>query len=167
MLSALVEEQGVGVDRLIHLASQVGGCQNADPLCLLEVLAECHASPLVGLAARRLLRVVEQAAPQPIVDEVTSPPGANVSHRSPPSRHAYNYSRTPPSTGERPECSIMIRVRKAVDRGHAAPVLALGCTSLNFVRNGKPNAAAVHDLGSASSAAWSSRRRPVACSSTR
>src|SRR3954465_4942926 len=29
----------------------------------------------------------------------------------------------------------------------AAPVLALGCTSLNFVRNGKPNAAAVHDLG--------------------
>ncbi len=44
----------------------------------------------------------------------------------------------------------MIRVRKAVDRGHAAPVLALGCTSLNFVRNGKPNAAAVHDLGLAS-----------------
>ena len=32
----------------------------------------------------------------------------------------------------------------------AAPVLALGCTSLNFVRNGKPNAAAVHDLGLAS-----------------
>ena len=30
------------------------------------------------------------------------------------------------------------------------PVLALGCTSLNFVRNGKPNAAAVHDLGLAS-----------------
>src|SRR5215216_334703 len=29
----------------------------------------------------------------------------------------------------------------------AAPVLALGCTSLNFVRNGKPNAAAVHDVG--------------------
>src|SRR4051812_42518688 len=29
----------------------------------------------------------------------------------------------------------------------AAPVLALGCTSLNFVRNGQPNAAAVHDLG--------------------
>ena len=32
----------------------------------------------------------------------------------------------------------------------AVPVLALGCTSLNFVRNGKPNAAAVHDLGLAS-----------------
>jgi len=31
----------------------------------------------------------------------------------------------------------------------AAPVLALGCTSLNFARNGKPNAAAVHDLGAA------------------
>jgi hypothetical protein len=33
---------------------------------------------------------------------------------------------------------------------NAAPVLALGCTSLNFVRNAKPNAAAVHDLGLAS-----------------
>lgn len=32
----------------------------------------------------------------------------------------------------------------------AAPVLALGCTSLNFSRNGKPNAAAIHDLGLAS-----------------
>jgi nitroreductase len=32
----------------------------------------------------------------------------------------------------------------------AAPVLALGCTSLHFVRNGKPNPAAVHDLGLAS-----------------
>lgn len=32
----------------------------------------------------------------------------------------------------------------------AAPVLALGCTSLNFALNGKPNAAAVHDLGIAS-----------------
>jgi nitroreductase len=32
----------------------------------------------------------------------------------------------------------------------AAPVLALGCTSLNFERNGKPNAAAIHDLGLAS-----------------
>lgn len=32
----------------------------------------------------------------------------------------------------------------------AAPVLALGCTSLTFTRNGKPNAAAVHDLGLAS-----------------
>ena len=31
-----------------------------------------------------------------------------------------------------------------------APVLALGCTSLRFTRNGKPNAAAVHDLGLAS-----------------
>src|SRR5262249_49427539 len=32
----------------------------------------------------------------------------------------------------------------------AAPVLALGCTSLTFTRNGKPNAAAEHDLGLAS-----------------
>ena len=31
-----------------------------------------------------------------------------------------------------------------------APVLAIGCTSRNFVRNGKPNAAAEHDLGIAS-----------------
>src|SRR5581483_3698276 len=31
-----------------------------------------------------------------------------------------------------------------------APVLALGCTSLNFRRNGLPNAAAIHDLGLAS-----------------
>jgi nitroreductase len=32
----------------------------------------------------------------------------------------------------------------------AAPVLALGCVSLNFTQNGKPNAAAEHDLGLAS-----------------
>ena len=32
----------------------------------------------------------------------------------------------------------------------AAPVLAIGCTNLNFTRNNKPNAAAVHDLGLAS-----------------
>jgi nitroreductase len=32
----------------------------------------------------------------------------------------------------------------------AAPVLALGCTSLKFARNGQPNAAAQHDLGLAS-----------------
>ena len=32
----------------------------------------------------------------------------------------------------------------------AAPVLAIGCTSLNFVKNGKPNAAAIHDIGIAS-----------------
>jgi nitroreductase len=31
-----------------------------------------------------------------------------------------------------------------------APVLALGCTSLRFVLNGQPNAAAIHDLGLAS-----------------
>lgn len=31
-----------------------------------------------------------------------------------------------------------------------AAALAIGCTSLNFTRNGKPNAAAVHDLGLAS-----------------
>jgi nitroreductase len=32
----------------------------------------------------------------------------------------------------------------------AAPVLGIGCTSLNFALNNKPNAAAVHDLGLAS-----------------
>ena len=32
----------------------------------------------------------------------------------------------------------------------AVPVLAIGCTSLNFTHNGKPNAAAIHDLGLAS-----------------
>src|SRR5512142_1883109 len=31
-----------------------------------------------------------------------------------------------------------------------APVLALGCTSLTFALNGRPNAAAEHDLGAAS-----------------
>ncbi len=32
----------------------------------------------------------------------------------------------------------------------AAPVLALGCTRLSFTRDGRPNAAALHDLGQAS-----------------
>jgi nitroreductase len=32
----------------------------------------------------------------------------------------------------------------------AAPILALGCVSLTFALNGKPNAAAAHDLGLAS-----------------
>jgi nitroreductase len=32
----------------------------------------------------------------------------------------------------------------------AAPVLAIGCTSLFFTRGGKPNAAAIHDLGASS-----------------
>ncbi|MFQ5511112.1 MAG: nitroreductase family protein [Candidatus Krumholzibacteriia bacterium] len=32
----------------------------------------------------------------------------------------------------------------------AVPALALGCANLRFARNGKPNAAAVHDLGLAS-----------------
>jgi nitroreductase len=32
----------------------------------------------------------------------------------------------------------------------AAPVLAIGCTNLKFALNGKPNAAAQHDLGLAS-----------------
>jgi len=32
----------------------------------------------------------------------------------------------------------------------SAPVLAIGCASLKFARNGKPNAAAIHDLGQAS-----------------
>ena len=32
----------------------------------------------------------------------------------------------------------------------AAPVLAIGCTSLQFVHNNQPNAAALHDLGLAS-----------------
>jgi nitroreductase len=34
----------------------------------------------------------------------------------------------------------------------AAPVLALGCTVLHFVRNNNPNRAAIHDLGLASAA---------------
>lgn len=34
----------------------------------------------------------------------------------------------------------------------SAPVLALGVAALEFVRNGKPNRAAVHDLGAASAA---------------
>lgn len=32
----------------------------------------------------------------------------------------------------------------------AVPVLAIGCTSLRFARNGQPNPAAIHDLGLAS-----------------
>ncbi len=32
----------------------------------------------------------------------------------------------------------------------SAPVLAIGCTHLNFTRNGRPNPAAIHDLGLAS-----------------
>ena len=32
----------------------------------------------------------------------------------------------------------------------AVPVLGIGCTRRHFVRNGKPNAAAIHDLGLAS-----------------
>lgn len=42
----------------------------------------------------------------------------------------------------------------------AAPVLALGCTNLHFALNGKPNAAAVHDLGAASaSLTWEATAR--------
>ncbi len=42
----------------------------------------------------------------------------------------------------------------------AAPVLALGCTSLNFARNSTPNPAAVHDLGLASaSLTWEATAR--------
>jgi nitroreductase len=44
--------------------------------------------------------------------------------------------------------SCLVEGNQAWAKG--APVLAIGCTSLNFVRNGKPNAAAVHDLGLAS-----------------
>lgn len=44
--------------------------------------------------------------------------------------------------------SCLVEANQAWAR--AAPVLALGCTSLLFSRNGKPNAAAVHDLGLAS-----------------
>ena len=33
--------------------------------------------------------------------------------------------------------------------GEGVPVLALGCVSLNFARNGQPNSAAEHDLGAA------------------
>ena len=40
----------------------------------------------------------------------------------------------------------------------AAPVLALGVVSKNFKRNGKPNKAAVHDLGLARALAHESQR---------
>jgi nitroreductase len=44
--------------------------------------------------------------------------------------------------------SCLVEANQAWAR--AAPVLALGCTRLNFSRNGQPNAAAIHDLGLAS-----------------
>jgi nitroreductase len=44
--------------------------------------------------------------------------------------------------------SCLVDGNQAWARG--APVLALGCTVLTFALNGKPNAAAVHDLGLAS-----------------
>src|SRR5690242_10073151 len=44
--------------------------------------------------------------------------------------------------------SCLVEGNQAWARG--APVLAIGCTRLAFARNGKPNAAAVHDLGLAS-----------------
>jgi nitroreductase len=44
--------------------------------------------------------------------------------------------------------SCLVEANQAWAR--AAPVLALGCTRLVFTLNGKPNAAAVHDLGIAS-----------------
>jgi nitroreductase len=54
------------------------------------------------------------------------------------------------ATREEPEefgrlLSCLVEANQAWAR--AAPVLALGCTSLLFTRNGQPNAAAVHDLG--------------------
>ena len=45
-------------------------------------------------------------------------------------------------------CSCLVEANQVW--ASAAPVLAIGCTSLYFARNGKPNAAAVHDLGLAS-----------------
>src|SRR5271166_6024561 len=44
--------------------------------------------------------------------------------------------------------SCLVEGNQAWAKG--APVLALGCTSLLFARDGKPNAAALHDLGLAS-----------------
>jgi nitroreductase len=45
----------------------------------------------------------------------------------------------------------------------AAPVLAIGCTSLQFALNGKPNAVALHDLGLASgSICWEATARGLA-----
>jgi hypothetical protein len=44
--------------------------------------------------------------------------------------------------------SCLVEGNQAWARG--VPVLALGCTSLYHALNGKPNAAAVHDLGAAS-----------------
>jgi nitroreductase len=44
--------------------------------------------------------------------------------------------------------SCMVEGNQAWAR--AAPVLAIGCTRLTFARDGRPNAAALHDLGLAS-----------------
>lgn len=57
------------------------------------------------------------------------------------------------ATKEKPE--EFERMRTCLVEGNqiwakGAPVLAIGCTRLVFTRNGKPNAAAVHDLGLAS-----------------
>lgn len=54
--------------------------------------------------------------------------------------------------GERDEFDRLLSCLVEGNQGWAAdaPVLALGCTSLLFTRNGKPNAAAIHDLGLAS-----------------
>jgi nitroreductase len=57
------------------------------------------------------------------------------------------------ATREKPEefvrlLSCLVEANQAWAR--AAPVLALGCTSLTFARNGQPYAAAHHDLGATS-----------------
>ena len=48
------------------------------------------------------------------------------------------------------ECVLSCLVEGNQTWAKAAPVLALGITRLHFARNGRPNAAAVHDLGLAS-----------------
>jgi len=57
--------------------------------------------------------------------------------------------------GERSNAEEFERILSCIAEGNRpwaqhAPVLALGVVSLNFARNGKPNDAALHDLGLAS-----------------
>ena len=64
------------------------------------------------------------------------------------SRGAISWRRKPVPEEFQRLLSCLVEANQAWAK--AVPVLALGCTRLNFVRNGNPNAAAIHDLGLAS-----------------
>src|SRR6516165_3377441 len=68
------------------------------------------------------------------------------SYNEQPWRYIVATKETPPDFGKLLSC--LVEGNQAWAK--AAPVLALGCTSLRFVLNGQPNAAAIHDLGLAS-----------------